>query len=140
MKTNKPKRGEAFEQILNRRIEEALAEKQRLFAQEHEQDSDEILLRYVKDFAEELGRTPNSSEIIGGAYLKERFGGWDKLLERAELPLPGRAADLRHRLIFKKEREQQLKLWRDEKVRKQEEKIRRKLEKAERKAQKKVSE
>ena len=139
MRTNKPKRGDAFEQILNRRIEEALGQRQRSFPQEHETDSDEALLRYVRAFAEELGRAPNSCEIIGGTYLKERFGSWERLLELADLPVPGRAADFRHRLIYKQERERQLKLWREEKARKQAEKALRQQEKAQRRAEKKAN-
>ena len=80
MNMNKVKRGDAFERILNRKIEEALSERQKLFPQEHREDSEEVLLNYVRDFTRELGHTPNSNEIIGGEYLKERFGSWEKLL------------------------------------------------------------
>ena len=137
MKTKQTKRGSAFDAILNKRIEEALAEKQRNFPTEHEQDSEESLLQYLRSFSEELGRTPNSNEIIGGAYLCQRFGTWERALDLSGLPPPGRAADFKHRLIYKQERERQLILWREEKAKKQEEKKQRQLQKAERKAQKK---
>lgn len=130
MYTKKPKRGETFEQILNRRIEEALAQRQRSFPMEHDNDSDEMLLDYLRSFAEELGHTPNSNEIIGGEYLKERFGSWEKLVMKAGLPMPGRAAEFKHRLIYKQEKERQLTLWRQEKARKQEGKKQRQMQKA----------
>lgn len=134
MSTNKVKRGDAFERILNRRIEEALAEKQRTFQTVHAEDSDETLLNYVKHYAEEMKRSPNSNEVIGGNYLKERFGSWETLLEKAGLPPAGRAADFKNRYIYKQERERQLVLWREEKARKQAEKKQRQLEKTKRKA------
>ena len=136
MNMNKVKRGDAFERILNRKIEEALSERQKLFPQEHREDSEEVLLNYVRDFTKELGHTPNSNEIIGGEYLKERFGSWEKLLTKAGLPQPGRAAEFKHRLIYKQEKERQLALWRQEKAIKQEEKKLRQLKKAEKKAEK----
>ena len=136
MRANKPKRGEVFDLILNRKIEEALSERQKLFPQEHGEDSEEVLLDYVRKFTEELGRTPNSNEIIGGEYLKERFGSWEKLVMKAGRPLPGRAAEFKHRLIYKQEKERQLTLWRQEKARKQKEKKLRQLKKAEKKAEK----
>ena len=41
----------------------------------------EELLDIIKAKAEELGRVPNSSEILQGSTITRRFGSWDKALE-----------------------------------------------------------
>lgn len=54
---------------------------------EHEQDSDEELLAYVRKCAEELGHSPFTKEVVGGTYLTVRFGSWPMVLQCAELPM-----------------------------------------------------
>ena len=67
---------------------EALAERDREWAAEHETDTDEELLDYLRSCAEELGYTPVRREVLGSTYISERFGNWSVALYHARLPFP----------------------------------------------------
>lgn len=58
------------------------------WAAEHANDSDEQLLDYLRRCAAELGHTPMRREVPGGTYISERFGNWTVALTVAELRLP----------------------------------------------------
>ena len=45
--------------------------------------SDEELLQLVRDFTEENGREPMQADVLYDRELKERFGPWTRMLERA---------------------------------------------------------
>ena len=45
--------------------------------------SDEELLQLVRDFTEENGRGPMQADVVYDRELKERFGPWTRMLERA---------------------------------------------------------
>ena len=64
------------------------AEQDLLWAQDHEEDTDEQLLDYVRQCAEELGHTPISREVPGATWIAKRFGSWPLVLTLAGLPLP----------------------------------------------------
>lgn len=66
----------------------ALAERDKQWAAEHENDDDEQLLEYLQDCAAALGHTPMRREVLGSTYIAERFGNWAVALTMAELPLP----------------------------------------------------
>ena len=68
-----------FDQQVEKRTKLALHQKQIVFAKEHKEDSNEQLLTYVRQAAEELGFTPNAGEMIGGEYISSRFGSWDQV-------------------------------------------------------------
>lgn len=53
----------------------------------HRNDTDEQLLDYVRQCAAGNGRTPFEKEILGGVYIRERFGSWPVVLHLAGLPL-----------------------------------------------------
>lgn len=53
------------------------------FAAAHAGDSDEALLSYLKDCAAALKHLPTKKEVIGCRYLKQRFGPWNRMLEKA---------------------------------------------------------
>lgn len=93
---------------------EALHRQNLLFPQTHRDIDDRQLLQYVKDFAEELGRSPDACEVIGGSYIAQRFGGWEKVLEAAGLSGPGEIPCPEKRLIYKKEFKRQLKALRQQ--------------------------
>ena len=113
---------DVFENILKKRTEEALAQKQREFETLHQHDSDGELLNYLRRCAEEIGRTPNACEVIGGTFLHQRFGSWDQALQRAGLGRPGPAPDFQRRWIYKQEKQRQLELHREKKLLKQQRK------------------
>lgn len=68
--------------------EEARAERDRLWGETHENDTDEQLLAYLRQWAERLGHSPVKAEVEGGAYIAKRFVTWPLALQLAELPLP----------------------------------------------------
>jgi len=45
--------------------------------------SDEELLQLVRDFVAENNRMPERSDLLYDTVLKERFGPWGRMLERA---------------------------------------------------------
>ena len=67
---------------------EALAERDREWTAEHEADTDEELLDYLRRCAAELGHTPMRHEVLGSTYIGERFGNWAVALTMAGLPVP----------------------------------------------------
>lgn len=69
---------------------EDLARQERDFAwgREHDRDSDARLIAYVRDCAGRLGHSPTAQEVLGAAYIAQRFGSWAVALTAAELPLP----------------------------------------------------
>ena len=117
---------DVFENILRKRTEEALAKQQREFEIVHREDTDEELIDYLRRCAEEIGHAPNACEVIGGAYLHRRLGGWDRALWLAGLGRPGQAPDFHRRWIYRQEKQRQIDLHKAEKRRKQLEKQQRK--------------
>lgn len=93
---------------------EALHRQNLLFAKEHKEDTNEQLLQYVMAFAGELERTPDACELVGGSYIAQRFGSWDKVLEAAGLSKPEAVPPPEKRLIYKKEFKRQLKALRQQ--------------------------
>ena len=67
---------------------EALAERDRAWAAEHEADTDAELLDYLRQCAADLGHTPMRREVLGSTYIAERFGNWSVALTVAGLYLP----------------------------------------------------
>lgn len=55
------------------------------FAKTHKSDTDDELIAYLVKCSKELGRCPKKEDIIGHTYLKQRFGPWPRILERAGL-------------------------------------------------------
>lgn len=72
-----------------------IREREYFFAITHKEDSDENLLQYLRNIANELGRLPTKKDVEGYVYLKSRFGPWPRILEQAGLkePSPRRKPD-----------------------------------------------
>ena len=47
--------------------------------------SDEELLQLVRDFVAENNRLPERSDLLYDTVLKERFGPWGRMLEKADV-------------------------------------------------------
>lgn len=103
-----------FQEKVNGRVKLALERQNAEFARAHRADTDQQLLDYIRDFAGELGRTPNSCEIIGGAYIGRRFGDWAAAVEAAGLPRPSAPPQPTRRLIYKREFKRQAALFQRE--------------------------
>ena len=69
-------------------VKESLAQKEEDFAFDHAQDTDAELLLYLRQCAKALGHSPWPKEIVGWMYLTERFGDWQRMLRKANLPMP----------------------------------------------------
>lgn len=122
-----------FDQQVDKRVRQSLEKQEVEFACEHEHDTNDQLLEYVREFAEELGRTPHADEIIGqllaylrrcaeelgrspvkaevegGSYIAKRFVTWPLALQLAWLPLPqgmrpAKAAAIKEYQKLKKQR------------------------------------
>ena len=63
-------------------------ERDRIWGEEYQADTDEQLLSHVKAIADDLGQTPRKSEVIGAEYICKRIGSWALICTLAELPLP----------------------------------------------------
>ena len=83
-----PGRQNIYEAAIRRMVQEALAEEEQEFRQQHEADTDEQLLSYLRSWAFRLHHTPWPGEIVGGSYIEERFGSWNSALTLAKLPAP----------------------------------------------------
>ncbi len=67
--------------------------------------SDEELLQLVRDFAKENGREPMQADVLYDRELKERFGPWSRMLERAGTrPVAQSYLDKKRRRKEKRER------------------------------------
>ena len=67
--------------------------------------SDEELLQLVRDFTEENGREPMQADVLYDRELKERFGPWTRMLERAGTrPVAQSYLDKKRRRKEKRER------------------------------------
>ena len=78
------------QQIVKRTIE-ALQAQDEAFAIEYETASDADLIAYVRQCVD-ASYTPAPCEIVGGAYIAQRFGNWSAALKAAELPSHERKA------------------------------------------------
>ena len=66
--------------------QEARRERDMAWGVAHQRDSGEQLLAYIRQCAADLGETPRERDVVGGIYLRERFGGWQTAVRRAGLP------------------------------------------------------
>lgn len=55
---------------------------------EHENDTDEQLIDYLKQCAKELGYTPHKRDVVGSEYICKRIGRWALVCTLAKLPVP----------------------------------------------------
>ena len=64
------------------------AEQDAIWGQAHKNDTEEALLEYVRQCAEERGKSPRMRDVPGGTYISQRFGSWALVLTLAGLKLP----------------------------------------------------
>ena len=107
-----------YEATIRRMVSEALAQQEREFRQAHEADTDEQLLSYLRAWAVQKNHTPWPEEILGGSYLSERFGSWDRALALARLPAPKTPNQSRSFLRVQEEEEKQKEIYRKRKAEK----------------------
>lgn len=93
------------------------------WALEHETDTDDQLIEYVRKIALELRRMPRPIEVPGGYYIEQRLGRWLSLAE--EFGVKGYNPDNRYKetvtAVYRSEFKRQEELFREERHRKKEE-------------------
>ena len=113
-----PGRQNIYEATIRRMVQAALDEQEQRFRQQHEADTDEQLIAYLCSCAAQLQHTPWPGEIVGGDFIKERFGTWPQALTLAKLPAP-RTANLSKTFTrVQEETETQKKVYRQRKAEK----------------------
>ena len=83
-----PGRQNIYAATIRRMVLQALDEQEQKFRQEHDTDTDEQLLTYLRSCAFRLNHSPWPDEITGGRTIEERFGSWSRALSLAKLPPP----------------------------------------------------
>ena len=67
--------------------ERKLRHREKEFAAEHENDTDEALLEYLKEFAiTHPDHRLFKADVPGGELIGKRFGGWKEALKAAGIP------------------------------------------------------
>lgn len=74
--------------LANAAAQKVLEERDRVWAKEHEKDTDQQLLEYIRSCAAQLGHSPRRREVLGSTYIAGRFGNWSVALMIAGLPMP----------------------------------------------------
>ncbi len=68
------------DQIIYSRIERVIAYKNVQFIIKHQSDTLEQLSAYLQSCMEDIGHPPAMVEVIGGEYIQDRFGSWQKAI------------------------------------------------------------
>ena len=113
-----PGRQNIYEATIRRMVQEALEQQELDFRGQHEGDSDEQLLAYLRAWAIRKHHTPWPGEIVGGKYIQERFGSWNRALLLARLPAPKTANQSKSFVRVQKETEKQKEIYRQRKAEK----------------------
>ena len=113
-----PGRQNIYEATIRRMVQAALDEQEQLFRQQHEADTDAQLITYLCSCAAQLQHTPWPGEIMGGDFIKERFGTWHQALALAKLPTPRTANQSKTFARVQEETERQKKVYRQRKAEK----------------------
>lgn len=113
-----PGRQNIYEATIRRMVQEALEQQEADFRQQHAEDSDEQLIAYLRAWAIRKQHTPWPGEIVGGTFIEERFGSWNRVLALARLPVPRTANQSASFARIKEETERQKELYRRKKAEK----------------------
>ena len=112
-----PSRNDIYEAVIRKMVTQALEEQEALFERDHGQDPDEELLAYLRTSAGGLGYSPRYKEIIGWRLLEQRFGGWNEVLQKADL-IPSAKCPVTKLPRIQEETEKQKELYRQKKAEK----------------------
>ena len=109
------------DQKIAQRTKDALAARDAAFAEKHAETPLRELALYLARCARTLRHSPAPCEVDGGAFIEQRFGGWDAALQAACLP-PARMMKLNSTARYRKERAVQEPLFYEESERRKKEK------------------
>jgi len=113
-----PGRQNIYEATIRRMVREALTQQEQEFRQQHETDTDAQLLAYLRAWAIRKHHTPWPGEIVGGSFIQERFGSWDRALAMARLPMPKTANRSQSFVRVQEETQKQKEIYRQRKAEK----------------------
>ena len=113
-----PGRQNIYEATIRRMVQEALEQQEQEFRQRHESDTDEQLLALLRASAIRLHHSPWPDEIVGGLFIQERFGSWNRALALARLPAPKTANQKKSFARIQDEEERQKEVYRQRKAEK----------------------
>ena len=113
-----PGRNNIYEAAIRRLVQEALDRQEGTFRQQHQDDTDEQLLAYLRSRAAALGHTPWPGEILGGTLIQGRFGSWERALALARLPAPRTPNQPRCFARVRRETDRQKEIYRQRKAEK----------------------
>ena len=113
-----PGRQNIYEAAIRRMVLQALEAQEEEFRKEHEGDTDEQLLLYLRSGAIGLHHTPWPGEILGGSYIEERFGTWNRALALAGLTIPRTANQQKNFQRYREEEVRQKEIYRRRKAEK----------------------
>ena len=83
-----PDRKHIYEVAIQKMVTESLQEQEVRFALQHEHDTDEELLGYLRKCTAQLRHPPHPKEIAGWQYILSRFETWEKALLQAGIHRP----------------------------------------------------
>lgn len=104
------------------RTKDALAARDAAFAEKHAGTPLRELALYLARCARTLRHSPAPCEVDGGAFIEQRFGSWDAVLEMAHLRPPIKEPKLKDTARYKREKAVQEPLFYEESERKKKEK------------------
>ena len=109
-------RNNLYEATIRRMVRESLEAKEKQFLLDHQGDTDELLLNYLRASADELGHPPHMKEIVGWDSIVQRFGGWEQALAKAGLPMPYTPCKPTQFALYIEEEQLQQKIYRQKKA------------------------
>lgn len=113
-----PGRQNIYEATIRRMVQQAIEEQEQQFRQQHETDTDEQMISYLRTCAVQLQHSPWPGEIVGGGFIQERFGTWQQALSLAKLPMPRTPKQAQTFARVQEETERQKKVYRQRKAEK----------------------
>ena len=113
-----PGRQNIYEATIRRMVQEALEQQELEFREQHQEDTDQELLMYLRVCAIRLHHTPWPGEIVGGKLILERIGSWERAVMLAKLPAPRTANQQKNFARVQEETERQKEVYRKRKAEK----------------------
>jgi len=92
------------DQQIAQRTKDALAVRDAAFAEKHAGTPLRELALYLARCARTLRHSPAPCEVDGGAFIEQRFGSWDTVLEMAHLRPPIKEPKLKDTARYKREK------------------------------------
>lgn len=113
-----PGRQNIYEATIRRMVLQAIEMQEQQFRAEHALDTDQQLLTYLRSCAMGLHHSPWPGEIVGGSYIEQRFGTWNRALALAGLQIPHTANQQKAFIRFQEEVQRQKEIYRRHKAEK----------------------